>query len=414
MARVVRIDNGTTGSVERTPEGGLRVAANFTRVGVLPYSDGEKSWAELRPADEVFAADSLATLRGRPVTDMHPAERRVTADNWKKLSVGHVGDDVGHDDTFVNGHVRIEDADAVKSVDAGARRDLSCGYDCELDPTPGEFNGERYDAVQRNIRYNHVAVLPPGKGRAGSEVSLRLDGAAIEVPRPEGATVHRADAAQGNAMKTIKIKGKEYRVDDDAGLAQAQGAADAGASAEDKLNAALATSEDALKKALSELAGLKAAMDAKGKDATQGDDDGDVDEDDVPDDVMDSLLELRATHQRVVGKPVAKGTKASEVRKAIIAKIAPATKLDSMDAVQVKGMYTGIVAGLALNGKRTRNDALAKTGAAAAGIDANGKAIGQADPTHTDEADPVAAAQRAQQRSQDAWKKPTSYGRRTT
>lgn len=387
----------------------MRVAANFTRVGVLPYSDGERQWAELRPPEEVFKPESLATLAGRPATNLHPEARKVTADNWKQLAVGHVGDDVGHDDTFVTGHVRIEDAATVQAVDAGDRRDLSCGYDCVLDPTPGEYQGQRYDAVQRDIRYNHVALLPPGRGRAGPSVSLRLDGAAIEVSRAD---------AQGNAMKkVIKIKGREYRVDDDGELAQAQGAADAGQSAEDKLSAALATSEDALKKALAELAGLKAAMDAnaKGKDATQGDDEDDVDEDDVPDDVMDAVLELRATHQRVFGKPPAKGTKATDVRKAIIGKVAPAVKTDAMDANLVRATYAGVSAGLAAaSGKtRVRHDGLAATGAAAAGIDpATGKAHDMADPAHVDEADPIAAAERAGARSRDAWKQKTTYGRR--
>jgi hypothetical protein len=41
-----------------------------------------------------------------------------------------------------------------------------------LDETPGEYNGEKYDAVQRNIRVNHLALVP--KGRAGN-ARLNLD-----------------------------------------------------------------------------------------------------------------------------------------------------------------------------------------------------------------------------------------------
>ncbi len=40
---------------------------------------------------------------------------------------------------------------------------------------PGTHRGERYDAVQTSIRYNHVALGPKDWGRAGSEASLRLD-----------------------------------------------------------------------------------------------------------------------------------------------------------------------------------------------------------------------------------------------
>jgi hypothetical protein len=36
-------------------------------------------------------------------------------------------------------------------------------------------SGAGYDAVQTQIRYNHIALLPRGQGRAGTDVSLRLD-----------------------------------------------------------------------------------------------------------------------------------------------------------------------------------------------------------------------------------------------
>jgi hypothetical protein len=47
---------------------------------------------------------------------------------------------------------------------------LSAGYELDLDPTPGEYQGRRYDAVQRNIRINHVAAVP--LGRAGTAMVL--------------------------------------------------------------------------------------------------------------------------------------------------------------------------------------------------------------------------------------------------
>jgi hypothetical protein len=48
----------------------------------------------------------------------------------------------------------------------GGKRELSNGYASLIDFTPGEtVNGQHYDAVQRQIRGNHVAVVD--KGRAG-------------------------------------------------------------------------------------------------------------------------------------------------------------------------------------------------------------------------------------------------------
>jgi hypothetical protein len=180
------------GKVERTPSGGVKVPANLTRIGVLPYTlpDGGVR-RELRHPDEVFAADSLATLAGAPVTDLHPSVP-VRPSNWRKLSVGHVADDVRGDGKFVSARLMIQDAEEIAAVERGDRKELSCGYTCSLDETPGEFNGERYDAIQRSIRYNHVALGPEGWGRAGGEVALRLDAKGNQVAAGNPSSKHEA------------------------------------------------------------------------------------------------------------------------------------------------------------------------------------------------------------------------------
>ena len=43
----------------------------------------------------------------------------------------------------------------------------------DLEFTPGEYNGQKYDAIQKNITNNHIAIV--WKGRAGKNASLRLD-----------------------------------------------------------------------------------------------------------------------------------------------------------------------------------------------------------------------------------------------
>lgn len=203
--RVQRTDfaSARLDAIQRTPQGGLRIAANLTREGVLTYSDGKgATWKEYRPEDEVFAADSLSSLRAAPVTDLHP-QKLVTADSWRTDAVGHVCDDVARDGQFVTATVIVQDAAEVVRIDAGERKEVSCGYECDVDKTPGTTpTGERYDAVQRNIRYNHVALGPVGWGRAGPEVSLRMDGAAIEVqPAPEATNASEVKTNSGFANR---------------------------------------------------------------------------------------------------------------------------------------------------------------------------------------------------------------------
>jgi hypothetical protein len=53
-------------------------------------------------------------------------------------------------------------------------RELSLGYDLVLDETPGEWNGQPYDAIQTGIVINHLAIVR--EARAGEEARLNIDG----------------------------------------------------------------------------------------------------------------------------------------------------------------------------------------------------------------------------------------------
>ncbi len=170
------LDASPIGKAERMPNGFLRAPATLTRVGVFEYrfADGTTR-REFRPPEEVFNADSLASLRMAPLTLEHPEPigTPVTADNSRQLSVGHLSDTIEREGDMVRADLMITDAKAVRQVEKGERQEISLGYWREIDPTPGVWRGTRYDAVQRNIRYNHAAITR--KGRAGPEVRIRLD-----------------------------------------------------------------------------------------------------------------------------------------------------------------------------------------------------------------------------------------------
>jgi hypothetical protein len=175
--------SGEVKSHTRTGIGGLVAKANLTRTGILEYRAADGSVRrELRHPDDVFDSDSLDSLAHAPVTDDHPG--KVDTGNWRGESIGHVAgrperspETTASGDQMVRGEIHIQHGPAVDKADSGALKEASCGYSCQLDPTPGEYRGQRYDGRQRNIRYNHVALGPPGWGRAGPEVSLRLDSA---------------------------------------------------------------------------------------------------------------------------------------------------------------------------------------------------------------------------------------------
>lgn len=176
---MLRYDSQKLDKFEKTPSGGLKITGNLTRCGIFEYKSPDGSIRkEYRPAEEVFKSDHLRSFSGAPVTIGHPG--KVTPDNWKQVAIGHVGEDVRQDGNYAVGSLYIQDAKAIAEV-GHSIQEISCGYDIDLDPTPGEFEGQRYDAIQRNIRGNHVALGPAGWGRAGRDVALRLDSAGNEV-----------------------------------------------------------------------------------------------------------------------------------------------------------------------------------------------------------------------------------------
>jgi len=204
---VSRYDVATLGNAERTPQGFLRVPAYLTRAGILEYKRHDGTTVrELRPASEVFAPKSLATLRAAPVTDLHPTEM-VSPKNVRSLSIGHVSEDVQRaDGDLVAGALTLQAETAIAAVESGARRELSCGYRCRIDATPGTFEGKPYDQVQRDIVYNHVALGPRNWGRAGREIALRIDSQGSENDQPPTAAdaqLFRLDAADALSVAAV-------------------------------------------------------------------------------------------------------------------------------------------------------------------------------------------------------------------
>ena len=164
--RALRFDVLKLDAFTRTPQGGIRVPAALARTGVQEYRRADGSIVrEYRPHEEVFHKDAVASFENAPLTIGHVNE--VNPDNWGGCAVGHVIGAPKQDGKFLAAETQIMRADAIKRVESGELKELSCGYEVEIDPTPGvTTDGERYDAIQRSIRGNHVALLPAGAGRA--------------------------------------------------------------------------------------------------------------------------------------------------------------------------------------------------------------------------------------------------------
>lgn len=229
-------------------DGYLVVDARVARIGIQRYLGSEVGKPELpfvdvyRPPEEVFSTDSLASFAHRPVTNDHPPEA-VTADNWKKYAVGASVDEIRRDGDFVRVPLMVADANAIADVQAG-KRELSNGYRCELKFEPGITpDGQTYDAVQTNIRGNHIAIVQ--NGRAGSECRIG-DGLANQWGSSPVTIEQKDSDNMSNDLKIAMVDGLPIQT------------TDAGATAIAKLLGDVASLKQ-------EIVDLKATHDAKDK-----------------------------------------------------------------------------------------------------------------------------------------------------
>lgn len=154
--------------------GRVIVDARLTRTGVFIYRnpDGTER-REYRSPAEVFKVDSMQTFVMAPVTLRHPPEM-VTTENAAQYTVGQLGENIRQDGIHMIAPLVLNTASAIAAVEGGMR-EVSCGYACDLDETPGVSpDGERYDARQYNIRGNHLAIVDAG--RAGT-AAIKFDAA---------------------------------------------------------------------------------------------------------------------------------------------------------------------------------------------------------------------------------------------
>jgi len=192
-----------------TDEGFLKVPATIGRTGIQDYYAGELKLSDrnptdvvkvYRPPEEVFKQDSMDSFAAKAVTNNHPPVL-VDSKNFKTYSVGFSGNEITRDGDFLNAELNITDSETVKDINSG-KVELSNGYVCDLEWEAGVTpEGKTYDAVQRKIKGNHIAIVT--KGRAGSSCKV-ADNMSI--------------TGDETLMKKI-INGVEYEVTDQVGQA---------------------------------------------------------------------------------------------------------------------------------------------------------------------------------------------------
>jgi len=234
-------DAMTLADARVTDTGYLEARARTARTGVQLYTGDEMGRPDMetvrvyRPETSVFDRASLETFAGIPITLGHPP-RMVTSETWKDDAVGEALDEVLRDGEWLRVGLRIKDAEAVKLVQDGMR-ELSVGYAARIEWADGVTpDGEPYDAIQRDIEANHIAIVPRARAGRGARIG---DGDAGKDRAPWGAsplTIDRKDVNMADAIKTrtVLIDGLSVET------------TDAGAQALEKLQGVIADRDQAL------------------------------------------------------------------------------------------------------------------------------------------------------------------------
>lgn len=194
--------------------GWFEVADNpISREGIFPYSgaqvghpDRGRIFQVYRPGEELSAPDALASFRLMPIIDDHTmlGEGHTAAED--KGVAGVIGENVKFDRGVMTANLKIFSNALAQKIKNG-KTELSCGYRCVYDFTPGVWNGQPYDAVQRQIRANHLALVD--EGRMGPEVSI-LDQMTFTVDAKETTPVDEElkKAMEAMAAKIAELEAK--------------------------------------------------------------------------------------------------------------------------------------------------------------------------------------------------------------
>lgn len=180
----------------------------ITKEGVFPYLgrtispqlEPDKIYSVYRSFDELSAPETLKSFDGVPFINDHEMLGKGFTPYDQRQAAGVLMNPAA-DNGVVRGDLKIF-SESLKDAISGGKKELSLGYKCDYVLRNGEWNGQHYDAVQKNIRGNHIALVD--KGRMGADVRV-YDGFTFDAldfdnensPEPE------------NKGKEIKMPGEQ-------------------------------------------------------------------------------------------------------------------------------------------------------------------------------------------------------------
>ena len=164
--------------MRKIDENGYLLVENnpLTKEGVFPYSGAQigleppdKIFKVYRPAEELQKAETLKSFELVPFINEHAMLGDYGVPAESKGVLGVVGQNVKFNAPYLTADIKIF-GNKMKDLLERGKNNISAGYSFDLDNTSGNFNGENYDCIQRNIRCNHIALVQ--EGRCGKDVRV--------------------------------------------------------------------------------------------------------------------------------------------------------------------------------------------------------------------------------------------------
>ena len=364
LKRFDNIDNSQwmTLPFERTSEGFLRGRAIVTSIGVFTYkrADGTVQ-RELRLPEEVFSLKTLNSMKLKPVTLNHPTEL-VTSDNADKLQVGSLGDNPSWTKEWEHRNweevtdgincaidMIITRKDAIDAILNG-KQALSMGYTCDLEIAEPEATwcGIEYDFIQRNIRYNHCAIVDSARAGDNAKIELRADSddAVLED------IVTKTDGGE-TMLKKINLDGIDYEAEEsvikalNTEKARADKAENDACETKKSLDKKVADFEKKVTEFEKRISELEAEKDtAKDKADSAEKELEELKKTSMDSKKMDEMVNAKIDllhNAEKAGVEVKSDMADSDIKKAVIAKVFPNAKFDGKDEVYVQARYDATI-----------------------------------------------------------------------
>lgn len=150
----------------------------MTKVGVFPYLgrqispelEPDRIYQVLRPEEELTKPETLKSLEKIPFVDEHEMLGKDFTPPEDKGVEGTTLTNVNVKLPLITNDLVAYTERVKNEIEKNDKRGLSMGYRCRYEYSPGVYEGQAYDFIQRDIIFNHIALVE--EGRMGDECRI--------------------------------------------------------------------------------------------------------------------------------------------------------------------------------------------------------------------------------------------------